>query len=313
MTRMLSVTRSWWRKGVTFAGAALVLALAAPAAAQTPSAIDVGTAALITPSAAQSYYGTSTTSTDGLGQPEPAEIEELVRTLRGDIDLIYDYVRNNVEIEWAYGLRKGEMGPLIDQSGTAFDQASLMITLARASGFTATYQSGTITLTGAQFLAWSGITSATAACQLLSSGAIPAIINGSTSTTCTYGSATVSSITLSHAWVGVLIGGTNYLFDPAYKPHSVTPGMDIEAGTGILPGEALAEAVTGMISGTTSGVGYVRDLDEDGLDATLESYGADLLAYVETQAPAAGVDEILGDSRINRHESSTGEIGRAHV
>ncbi len=67
---------------------------------------------------------------------------------------VFEYVHHNIRTEFRYGLSKGAYGALLDQSGTPFDQAALMIELLRQGGVTATYQLGTITLTGAQFTAW---------------------------------------------------------------------------------------------------------------------------------------------------------------
>jgi len=39
----------------------------------------------------------------------------------------FDYVRNNIATEFRFGLAKGGRGALIDQSGTPFDQAELMV------------------------------------------------------------------------------------------------------------------------------------------------------------------------------------------
>jgi RHS repeat-associated protein len=290
--------------------AVCVLASVAPvASAQTynPST-RIGTASLIDPSAADTFYGSSTTSTNGLGlTTRPNEIRELARALHDDADQIYDYVRNNIEIAWMYGLQKGALGAYLDRSGTAFDQAKLMVDLLHEAGYTASYVAGTITLSGSQFSDWSGITSAQAACQLLSSGGIPASINGSTTADCSY-SGSVSTITLSHVWVSVHIGSSDYVFDPAYKPHDVITGINLNTATGLTAGQALSNATSGMSSGTNSGVGYVRTLNAASLNSTLQGYGANLLSYINTNAPAAELDQIVGGSRIHRYEIPSGGL-----
>jgi transglutaminase-like putative cysteine protease len=193
----------------------------------------IGTAALIHPTSASTYYGSGTTATDGLAgitevtTPIAPEITELARALKNNPDLIYQYVRNNIETEWMYGLQKGALGTLIDKAGTPFDQADLMVKLLRLAGLTANYQIGTITLTGAQFTAWTNIADSNAACQMLASGGIPASINGSSaSMICGRGAgSSISSVTMSHIWVQVTIPDSSCtshvcLFDPSYKPHN---------------------------------------------------------------------------------------------
>ena len=235
--------------GMAFGGAALwgrllrlvlatLVSLALSRTAEAAASTKIGTAPLLTPAAADTYYGSATTHTNSTGvSARPAEIQELTRALKNDPDLIYEYIRNNTEIVWTYGLTKGAMGVIVDRAGTAFDQAHLMVELLRQSGFTASYNLGTITLTGAQFQAWSGLTSATAACQLLSSGGIPAAINGSTSSACAYGSATITTIDVSHAWVSVVIQGVTYVYDPAYKDHAFTTGLNLATATGMTSGD----------------------------------------------------------------------------
>lgn len=292
---------------VTSAG---LLSLVGAAFAQSPlPSSRIGTAALISPASADTYFGSATTHTNGLGLSErPPEVRELARALRNDVDLIYDYVRNNIEVEWAYGLRKGALGAIVDQSGTAFDQVKLMVDLLREGGHTAGYRAGTITLTAAQFQDWSGLTSATAACQLLSSGAIPAVINGATTADCNYGAAAVTSVTMSHVWVAVSISGTSYLFDPAYKPHTFPAGINLNTATGLTAGQALSNASSGMSSGTTSGVGYVRNLNAESLTSTLQTYATNLLTYINANAPAGAIEDIVGGRRIVRFETPTGGL-----
>src|SRR4029077_18373904 len=116
-----------------FAGwAALTLALLPSAASATVTyipSVKIGTAALITPTSANNYYADSLPSSDGLSKytnvetPTPPEIVELARALKNDADLIYQYVHNNIQTTWMYGLQKGALGAEIDKSGTAFDQA----------------------------------------------------------------------------------------------------------------------------------------------------------------------------------------------
>ena len=72
----------------------------------------------------------------------PASVAELARALRHDVDLIYEHVRNNVEYVPLWGVKKGAFGAILDNQGTAFDQAALMVELLRQSGYTANYVVG---------------------------------------------------------------------------------------------------------------------------------------------------------------------------
>jgi RHS repeat-associated protein len=281
---------------------ALLVTYLSASAAYLPSD-QIGTAALISTSAADSYYGTNTTSTDGLAAitghatPEPTEIIELARALKDDPDLIYQYVHNNIQTVWLYGLQKGALGASIDKAGTAFDQAALMVEILRQAGFTATYQAGTITLSGTQFTSWTNISNPQAACQLLSSGGIPAQIQtdaGPLTSCATPVGTSIVSITLAHIWVAVTIPGSSAqgcsasnvcLFDPAFKPYQWKSGIaNLPSNMGITPGATLAQAVSGMDTGSVSGVPYIHKLDGTDLNTLLQGYAANYLQYLKSNS-----------------------------
>ncbi|HVK80819.1 MAG TPA: hypothetical protein VM915_09405, partial [Verrucomicrobiae bacterium] len=297
---------------------ASAIVLSTPASAQTLPSARIGTAQLISPSAANTYYAGASGAPGNINRQTatPDEVTELARALRNDPDLIYDYVRNTIDITWIYGLQRGSLGAIIDRSGTSFDQARLMVDLLLAAGHSsARYRHGTITLTGSQFEAWSGLTSATAACQLLSSGAIPAIINGSTTADCNYGSASLTTITLAHVWVSVSIGGTTYYFDPSYKGHDVNAGVaNLNSAAGLTPGAPLTEATSGMNSGTASGVTWVQALDSEDLGDLVQTYAETLQTYVQTNLPDGDMDDFVGGATITRadgqvRQTSYGDSG----
>lgn len=279
------------------------LAMAVASGAWGLPSTKIGTASLLTPSAANSYYGSSTTSTNSTGEgSRPKEVIELARALKGDPDLIYEYVRNNTEIVWTYGLSKGAMGVIVDRAGTSFDQAHLMIELLRQSGYTASYKLGTIALSGSQFADWSGITSAAAACQLLSSGGIPAIINGTTTSDCSYGAATVSSVELGHAWVAVTIGGVEYVYDPAYKPHAFKAGLNLTTATGMTAGDTLTISSS---TGTTSGVSFAQSFGYGVLSGKLAGYANSLDTAI---VQGSGIADVVGGQTITSQSVPSGGL-----
>ena len=275
----------------------------------TPVAsVKIGTASLISPTVARTYYDalpTASTVTNSVlisGQPvhnaPHAEITALARALRNDPDLIYAYVRNTVDTTFTYGVGKGAMGAIVDRNGTAFDQAQLMVLLLRAAGKTATYKSGTITLDATQFMAWTGITRADAACRLLANGGIPAVVNGTSTSDCNYGSANVTGVTLAHTWVSANIDGTNYVFDPAYKPYTVKAGVDLRATAGLTTGQALQDATSGVQTGTASGVAYVRALNAAALNSRIQSAANTLQTYIEANLQSGEVEDLIGGRQI---------------
>jgi RHS repeat-associated protein len=283
------------------------------------SSVRIGTAALISADTANTAMPTSTTHTQTIvGAPRLKEIRELSRALRYNVDLIYDYVRNNVEIAWMYGLQKGAVGAITDKSGTAFDQAHLMVELlneAIANGASSyaspTYRVGKITLDGTQFSAWSGITNAAAACQLLASGGIPATINGAAETAnCSTFTGNVTSVVLAHVWVSVSIGGTTYYFDPSYKPHTFKTGISNLAGViGLTAGAPIG--TTGTTGGTASGVPYIANLTVESLNPLLRTYANALGNYIQTNMPAGEIEDVVGGAVITPIDPLTVPVRQA--
>jgi hypothetical protein len=244
---------------------AQLVALAAPAYAQSsPPAVSILAApqTLIDPSAAPNQYGTSVTHTVGIAaRPTTApEIVALARSLGSEqlssgaitsaqyTQRVYEWVRNNVETEFHFGLGKGGIGALIDLHGSAFDQAELMVMLLRQAGVAASYQIGTLSVSSpVAFGHWTGLVKnltaapaplsdpysefsaqsfdvdAKSACLFLADGGIPATVNGATS--CSSLSGNLTSATVYHVWV--IVGAQ--IYDPSYKMHLLKPGIDLPA------------------------------------------------------------------------------------
>lgn len=309
------------------AGLALALGTvflpSAQATTYLPS-IKIGTAALISPSSANTYYyskpgWTDTNNSDGLSAitgittPIPPELVELVRALKSDPDLIYQYVANNIQTVWMYGLQKGALGAELDKSGTPFDQAELLVALLWQAGYSPKYVAGTVVLNQVQFSAWTGISDALAACQLLSSGGIPAQINGNAaSTPCSAYSAgtAISTIRMAHIWVKATIAGSHSsgcssndvcVFDPSYKTYAWKTGIDLTL--------AMNFTHNGPLNAATTGGGYTQGTDgtyntpwanslntggTGGLNSVLQGYATNLLAYIQAQhLQGAQIEDIV--------------------
>ena len=103
--------------------------VSAQASAQTVvPVVKLATAPLVTPATAWGAYSTSTTHTNGAAAftATPPEISALARSLGAErlslgqittdqfVANVYDYVRNNIETEFRFGLAKGGRGALID-------------------------------------------------------------------------------------------------------------------------------------------------------------------------------------------------------
>jgi len=231
------------------------------------------------------------------------EITELARALRGDPDLIYQYVRDQIDYYPIWGAQKGPLGTLLDRQGTAFDQAALMVSLLRAAGYEAGYVKGRIHLSAAQLEAWLGVdtTNVCAATRLLSAGNIPiANVNASAGGACPGLVATLNDIDIDHVWVSVRIDGVERVFDPSFKPHTTQPGLDLAGITGYNPAGYLAAARAGASITSSS----ITQVNRDAIRANLHDYTVALTGHLRAHRPAATLADVIGGRAIIPHDAT---------
>jgi len=234
----------------------------------------------------------------------PAAIVELARALKGDPDLIYEYVRNNIEFYPVWGIHKGAVGAILDKQGTAFDQAALMVALLRQSGHTASFVKGQVVLTAAQVEEFFGIDvgSVCAVSKLLANGQIPvAAIYATTSGNCaTNPLRPLHSVKIDHVWVKVDIGSSEYHFDPGFKPHTRKTGIDLALASGYDASAYLSEAR----SGATITSDYVQHINRTNVRNRLNTYATNLADTLRANKPAATLDDAIGGKRIVPHDGT---------
>jgi RHS repeat-associated protein len=234
----------------------------------------------------------------------PIEIVTLADALKCDIDLIYEYVYNNIEYEPLFGSNKGALGTLLDQRGDDIDQANLFVALLNASGITQTsFIYGYITVTGTQVPAspctatwiasapgWLGVKNdEIAITQLLASGGIP-YENGNVNQT----DGTLECVDVAHVWVQVTINGTNYVFDPSFKQHVVSPGLsNLASIIGFSQSQFLADA-----GGTIGSDSSISNLNRANIRADLANYANNLVNYINSTNPAFTLNDVIGGKSI---------------
>ena len=305
----------------------------------SPPSVNLVTAPLVSPVTAfgggcvnglppAGQYGNCTTHTVGVaawpsGQHAP-EITALARTLGWGrysgtqyAQNVFDYVRNNIAIEFRFGLSKGARGALIDQSGTAFDQANLMVELLRVGGVSADYQVGTINLSAQQFGLWSGFVKnlvqstqtfdvdAKAACQFLADGGIPAIVNGASDCTNAAVTGNLTSLTMAHIWVSA----NGLLYDPSFKRQTLKAGVNLASAMGctsVSPPNCGADANSAAMSGATSAnlngnanFPYIANVNEANLGSKLDGFARSLQTYVQNNNRFAAVEDVVGGKVID--------------
>lgn len=214
-------------------------------------------------------------------------IEELARTLKNDVDLIFEFVYNNIEFIPTYGSQKGALGCLIDGMGNSFDISELMIELLREAGYTASYQLGELEFSEADAHAIFGTdTSIWAVANLLAAGGIPNSTNWVWPNW---------FIRFTHCWVKVDIGGTDYHFDPSLKSYTNIAGMNLAT--------ALSYSTSTFMSNATSGAtvtsDYVQDINRSNIRDDLEEFTENLIDYIKTNDPDATTDDVIGGRTID--------------
>jgi RHS repeat-associated protein len=216
-----------------------------------------------------------------------ADLNELARALKNDVDNIFAFVHDNIEFLPTYGSQKGALGTLIDGMGNSFDQSELMVTLLRIAGYTASYQFGQLELTQADVAAWLGTdpSSIDAAAYVLNEGFIP-------NTIVTVG--LDKHIQLSHCFVKVTISGTDYVFDPAKKTYSSIAGMNLATALGY----NRTTFMTNASSGATVTSDYVKNMNRSNIRSNLNTFTANLIAYIKANKPDASLDDVIGGKTI---------------
>lgn len=190
----------------------------------------------------------------------PTSIAELARSLRNHPDLIYQYVRNNIEYYPVFGSQKGALGAVLDNQATAHDQATLMVELLRASGIEANYVRGIAKLSAAQLAEWWGVSTANACgvLSLLGQAQIPVYeINATSAGSCPGTVAALTDVSIEHIWVKAKINGSWVVFDPSYKPHTFKSGIDLASAA--TTGYDAASHLSSAQSGATVTGDYVQN------------------------------------------------------
>lgn len=231
---------------------------------------------------------------------------------------VFDYVRNNIATEFRFGLGKGARGALIDQSGTPFDQAELMVKLLRMGGVTAGYEVGTATFSAQQFGQWTGLVNSvnqatqtvvvnpTIAGQFLADGGIPATI-------ALNNDGSLASVTMGHIVVTATIGGATNLYDPSFKRFTLKSGIDIAAAAGCetqaaatcgatIKNDLLAKTTQTSIQGNTVFIGA----NSASIAGDLNGYAKNIEGVIRSSLPTAQLDDIVGGAEIDTTFAPTG-------
>jgi len=193
--------------------------------------------------------------------------------------------------------------------GNDFDIASLLIALLRASNIPARYVYGTIELPIGKVMNWvGGFTDANAAVTFIASGGTPvaALTSGGK----------ISAVRMEHVWVEAYIkynplrgakhvtdqGDSWIPLDASYKQYTYTQGIDIKSA---VPFDA--QSFVNQIQSTATideANSSVTNINSTYIQQQMQSYQAQVKAYIEQNHPNATVGDVLGKKEIIKQNFS---------
>jgi len=233
-------------------------------------------------------------------------IQDLAASLGHEPARIFNWVHDNIRFLPTYGSVQGSQLTLLARQGNAFDTASLLIALLRASNVPARYVYGTVQIPAAQARGWvGGVPTAQAAQELLGMGGIPiaAVVQGGT----------VTHLRLEHVWVEAFVdfepsrgavhkqGDTWVPMDASYKQHERQAGLDLRSETS----ESFIDILTNVYSGAqTDSTGGITELHPGYVEEKALADGQEALRQLEAKFPNLTNEQLAGTLRIAPRMSS---------
>ncbi|MBI5386719.1 MAG: RHS repeat protein [Verrucomicrobia bacterium] len=223
------------------------------------------------------------------------DIAALARGLGHDPQRIYAYVRDHIRHVFYFGSKKGAQLTLLERSGNDFDQSALLVALLRAAGHSASYRFGFMDVPYERadhwdFRHWVGLSITN---DWLSARGLLRTLMPTRGYPMYYAELDPPNfVTLQRVWVKLSLGGTNYFLDPAFKISEPASGTNLIAAMGLNTNDLLA------VVGGTATADYVTNLNESALRGKLRDYTTNLLAWLQSNAPNASVEQIVGGARI---------------
>jgi len=230
-----------------------------------------------------------------------AEVRGLAFELGNSPVAIYNWVHDNVEFVPTYGSIQGSRITLLTKRGNAFDIASLLIALLRASNVPARYVFGTAQVPVDKLANWLGGTESPAVSQqLLGQGGIPNVgllQNGQ-----------LTHVRMEHVWVEAWVsfipgrgakpgpGDTWVPLDGSFKQHVLTPQNGVIAG---VPFDVQAFS-NALLQGSQLDpqLGRVVGINPSSPFTALQDFQEQQQAYAQSHNLAFTQDAVLGKEAI---------------
>lgn len=232
-------------------------------------------------------------------------LTQLATELNHDPLAIYNYVYNTIEYVPAHGSIQGADYTLFSKRGGAIDQASLLVSLLRASNTPARYVYGSVEVDISQSLNWvGGVRNVEALQNLLGQGGVPNVL-------ITDHNGVAKRLKMEHVWAEAQIEGQWVALDPSFKQYTHEEGIDLNAAMDTDPDQLYA-ALTAA-----------ADVDHEnktvrGLD---QAYAAQLVSelekkvedYIQLNHPNAKFNDIAGEKKIVKTEAEVLPVALPYI
>lgn len=270
------------------------------------------------------------------------QIQALADGLQDDPVRIFDYVHDHIKFVLYFGSKKGAELTLLEKSGNDFDQCALLVSLLSAAGYgnDVQYQFGwqlipyddpytnnydlhhwwQLTLNNTN---WTD--TGNYVVSLAGNRGYPKDANGYTMVYLDPFDAIngyTNNFLIQRTWVALQIGSTTYQLDPAFKVSLPVPALAGFSLTNAMGSDTVSNDLMSAAGGTDN-ASYAQYLSESAVRGKLTAYTTNLLNYLQNNAPAAGMQDILGGWQIvpadnpvdytNRTRFLTGAVGGMSV
>lgn len=211
-----------------------------------------------------------------------SSIQSLVEGLDNDPLLIFEYVHQQIDYVPYFGSMKSATATHLAGRGNDADQASLLIALLRAAGFTANYRTGDVTYAIADLANWLGVDNeGGAVLTMLASNGIPAAQNG-------------PDIEVTRIWVQASINAQILQLDPAFKTYQTHSALDLSSA---LPYQQ-ANFFSDALSGASLNANSLQNLNISNINNSLNSLSMELVTHIRNQNPEMLTEEVFGQRSI---------------
>ena len=191
---------------------------------------------------------------------------------------------------------------LLTKQGNAFDTASLLIALLRASNIPARYVYGTIELPIDKVMNWvGGFTDANSAVDLIASGGIPGIVLTS--------GGSIVAVRMEHVWVEAFVPYGNYRgvkrdesiktwipMDGSFKQYTYKDPIDFPAAVGFDIQAFINEVQSASTVDPSNS--SISNVPQDLILQRIQSYVQNVHQYYDTNLQGKTAEDVIGSKRV---------------